>query len=106
MTDGSFTAISLMVLVLVALGVRKAPTEQARRGRILLLAVMGLFVAGSYYLNMYVSRPAGALWAVGFWVVLAVWGYRLGDRGLVIIGAVFAVLYLLVGFAMPLMMAA
>ena len=99
--DPNFTAISAMVLVLLALGTRKAPTEQARRGRIVLLVFMAAFVGVSYYLSTYVSEPTASLWSIGFWIFLAAWGYSLRDRGLMMIGLVFALLYVAVSFAMP-----
>ncbi len=105
MTDSSFTAISAMVLLLIALSTRRAPTAAGRQGRTTLLVVLAIFVGGSYFLNNYVSAIVSSLWAVGFWTVLAVWGLRMGDRGMTIIGAIFAVLYFAVGVLMPLLMA-
>ena len=103
--DPSFTAIGAMVILLLAFSARKgkAPTEEARRGRILLLGAMAAFIGISYYLNTYVSTQAGNLWSVVFWVLLAAWGYSLRDRGLVLIGLFFALLYLAVGFGLPLL---
>ena len=91
-----------MVLILVAFSTRKSPSEAARRGRMLLLVVMALFVGGSYYLNIYVSRDAGTLWSIGFWFILAAWGFSIRDRGLMLIGLFFAALYAIVGFGVPL----
>lgn len=103
MTDNSFTAISAMVLVLVAISARRGSNEQARRGRMLLLVALALFVGGTFYLNTYASRTLGSLWAVVFWIALAGWGFSIRDRGLIIIGIGFAILYFSVGILMPML---
>ena len=104
MSDGSFTAISAMVLLLLAIGARKTPTAEARRGRVILLAVLALFVGVSYYLSAYVSAAASNVWAVLFWILLAGWGFSIRDRGLLFIALFFALFYFAVGIAMPLLL--
>ncbi|GEM_PF-4448614 len=75
-----------------------------RRGRTLLFALLALYLGVSYALSAAVSPAAGGLWAAGFFLVLAVWGYRVRDRGFVVIGLVFAALNFLLGFLLPLLL--
>jgi hypothetical protein len=105
MGDANVAAISATVLLLMAYSTRKAPSEQARRGRLLLLGWLAVFVGVSYYLGAYGSRVAANAWSVVFWLLLAGWGATLRDRGLVVIGLVFALLYFAIGFLMPALLA-
>jgi hypothetical protein len=103
--DANIAAISATVLLLLAFSTRRAPSEQARRGRLLLLGWLAVFVGVSYYLGANASRAAANAWSVLFWLLLAGWGASLRDRGLVVIGLVFAALYFAVSFLMPLLLA-
>jgi hypothetical protein len=104
MPDVNFTAISAMVLILMAFSTRKSPSEAARRGRIVLLVVLAIFIGVSYYLSTYVSAQASTAWSIGFWIIMAAWGVSLRDRGLILIGLFFAILYAVVGFGLPLLL--